>query len=60
MSVPDRLAAVCLGCGMPILFDELELLAPDVPAARDVMCAFCGTVTSRARLRRQAYRPRQA
>jgi hypothetical protein len=37
MSLPDRLAAVCPGFGMPILFDELELLAPDVPPARDVM-----------------------
>lgn len=54
MSLPDRLAAVCPGCGMPIVFDELELLAPDLPAARDVMCAFCGNVTSRGRLRRQA------
>jgi hypothetical protein len=55
MSVPDRLDAACPGCAMPIVFGELELAAPDLPAARDVMCAFCGTVTTRSRLRRQAY-----
>ena len=56
MSAPDRLAAVCPGCGLPIIFDELELIAPDTPASGDVMCAFCGTVTRRSSLRRQAYR----
>jgi hypothetical protein len=35
---------------MPIVFDPLELHEPAEPAARDVMCAFCGTVTSRPRL----------
>jgi hypothetical protein len=40
---------------MPIVFETLELMAPDVPANRDVMCAFCGAVTSRLHLRRQAY-----
>ena len=36
---------------MPILFEALELMAPDAPANREVMCAFCGTVTSRLYLR---------
>jgi hypothetical protein len=39
---------------MPIVFEALELMAPDVPANREVMCAFCGTVTSRLYLRRHA------
>ena len=55
MRVPDRLASGCPGCGMPLLFDELELLAPDAPANREVMCALCGTVTSRLLLRAQSY-----
>jgi hypothetical protein len=40
---------------MPIVFEALELVAPDAPANREVMCAFCGTVASRLYLRRQAY-----
>jgi hypothetical protein len=42
-------AACCPGCGMAIRFDIHEL-AYDGPQVRDVMCALCGTVTSRARL----------
>ena len=40
---------------MPIVFQALELMAPDTPANREVMCAFCGTVTPRLHLRRRAY-----
>jgi hypothetical protein len=49
------MASMCPGCGMPIVFRALELIAPDTPANREVMCAFCGTVTPRRQLRRQAY-----
>jgi hypothetical protein len=55
MSVPDRRSSMCPGCGIPIVFEALELMAPDAPANREVMCAFCGTVTSRLYLRRHAY-----
>jgi hypothetical protein len=55
MTPHHGLAAVCPGCGMPILFDELELAAPDHPVIDDVMCACCGTVSRRSRLRHQAY-----
>jgi hypothetical protein len=38
-------AASCPGCGVSILFDPAEVTAWDDPALRDVMCAWCGTVT---------------
>jgi hypothetical protein len=47
----QTLAATCPGCGLPILFDPAELRGQqDDPAARDVMCASCGTITPRRRL----------
>jgi hypothetical protein len=53
--VPDHtLASGCPGCGLPILFDPAELEADD-PRLRDVMCAFCGTITSMSRLSFEAY-----
>jgi hypothetical protein len=48
------MAAGCPGCGLPILFDPAELEADD-PRLRDVMCAFCGTVTSMSRLSAETY-----
>ncbi|HEY2319648.1 MAG TPA: hypothetical protein VGH67_15180 [Solirubrobacteraceae bacterium] len=48
------LAASCPGCGLPILFDRAELEADD-PRLRDVMCAFCGTITSMSRLSSETY-----
>ena len=53
----QTLASVCPGCGLPILFDPAELSERDHPALRDVMCAWCGTVTSRRMLASQAYDP---
>jgi hypothetical protein len=46
----------CTGCTLPILFDPLELEAVD-PAPHEVMCAWCGTVTSRGLVISQAYDP---
>jgi uncharacterized Zn finger protein len=53
MSLPDRLAALCPGCGLPIIFDVIELAAPAVPPTHEVMCASCGTVTPRPLLHRR-------
>jgi transcription initiation factor TFIIIB Brf1 subunit/transcription initiation factor TFIIB len=50
MPLPDRLAAACPGCGLPIVFDAIELIAPILPPNHEVMCASCGTVTTRALL----------
>jgi hypothetical protein len=55
MTLHARKASTCLACGMPIMFEAGELAAPDDPAMRDVMCAFCGAITSRQRLREEAY-----
>jgi hypothetical protein len=55
----QTLASVCPGCGLPVLFDPAELEC-DEPALHDVMCAFCGTVTSKWLLSSQAYDPRRA
>jgi hypothetical protein len=44
------LAATCPGCGLAVLFDPAELLEWDDPALRDVMCAWCGTVTPKRML----------
>lgn len=40
---------------MPIMFDVHELTADMPAAARDVMCAFCGTLTTMSRLTSRAY-----
>ena len=48
------IAAGCPGCGLAILFDPAELQADD-PRLRDVMCAFCGTITSMSRLSSETY-----
>lgn len=53
---PETLSAVCPGCSLPILFDPAELECDD-PALHEVMCAWCGTVTSRWLLSSQAYDP---
>ncbi|MEA2212444.1 MAG: hypothetical protein QOF83_2392 [Solirubrobacteraceae bacterium] len=52
--LPETRAAVCPGCTLPILFDPLELEADD-PALHELMCAWCGTVTSRWLLISQVY-----
>jgi hypothetical protein len=50
-------AATCPGCGLPILFDPAELTDSTDPALRDVMCAWCGTVTGRRLLAAEAHDP---
>jgi hypothetical protein len=53
-SIPHAtLTSSCPGCGLSILFDPAELSARDDPGARDVMCAWCGTVTSKRLLARE-------
>jgi hypothetical protein len=54
------LAAVCPGCGLSILFDPAELRESPDPALRDVMCAWCGTVTRKELLARAIYNPARA
>jgi hypothetical protein len=56
---PEAPAAACPGCSLPILFDPVEFECDD-QALRDVMCAWCGTVTSRWLLIAQAYDSRRA
>jgi hypothetical protein len=55
----QTLASICPGCGLPILFDPSELSERDDPALRDVMCAWCGTVTSKWMLASEAYDPEE-
>jgi len=51
-SYVDRrtVAARCPGCGLLVRFWAEELVAQEDPSTREVLCAFCGNVTSLRRL----------